>query len=296
MEADKDAFYEKAAKGLAASATLYGVDSVVHVEDKDDIWFWQQLLAKYRAKRYKFLPATTNEQGNRTSGCTQCLKYKKFLSQKFFICIDSDLRYLQEEKLFAENGILQTYTYSWENHCAFASKLQRSFDECTHEQVNFDFIDFLQHYSQIVYQPFMLMLYQEREGLADFNRDKFKQCISLQYKRGDELNNGSQFLERLSVSLKDAMKDVMDNCNFDYEKESTFCATKGVWESNVYLFVRGHCLYNSLVSIGTKLCEGIGVDFEQNILKSALAFEQYDEISRIKTDIGKLNALKERHL
>lgn len=97
MNADKDAFYEKAAKGLAASTTLYGVDSIIHVEDKDDIWFWQQFLPKYRSGRYKFLPATTNERGNRTTGCTQCLKYKKFLSQKFFICIDSDLRYLQEE-------------------------------------------------------------------------------------------------------------------------------------------------------------------------------------------------------
>lgn len=297
MNADKDAFYEKAAKGLAASTTLYGVDSVIHVEDKDDIWFWQQFLPKYRSGRYKFLPATTNERGNRTTGCTQCLKYRKFLSQKFFICIDSDLRYLQEEGLLAENGVLQTYTYSWENHCAFASKLQQSFDECTHNQVNFDFIRFLHHYSEIVYKPFLLMLYQEREKLTDFNRDKMKQCISLQYKQGDELNNGSQFLERLSASLAEATKkDTIDNCGFDYEKESAFYATKGVQESNAYLYVRGHCLYNSLISIGTKLCECIGADFEQNILKSILAFEQYEEISKIKTDIGKLNALRKGYL
>ena len=118
MEADKRSFYEKAAKGLAASTKLYGVDTIVHVENTDDIWFWQQLLSKYRNKRYKFMPATNNEKGNRTAGCEQCLKYKEFLSQKFFICIDSDLRYLLDEELSAEMGILQTYTYSWENHCA----------------------------------------------------------------------------------------------------------------------------------------------------------------------------------
>lgn len=99
---------------MAASTLMYGVDSIVHVEDKDDIWFWQQLLAKYRGGRYKFKPATINEKGNRNTGCTQCLKYKGFLSQKFFICIDSDLRYLLEEGISAEDGILQTYTYSWE--------------------------------------------------------------------------------------------------------------------------------------------------------------------------------------
>lgn len=170
--------------------------------------------------------------------------------------------------------------------------MQHYFDDCTRGQVCFNFIKFLQHYSEIAYKPFLLMLYQEREGLTDFNRDKFKQCISLQYKQGDEANNGLQFLKRLSVSLAVATKDTAAHCGFDFEKESAFYALKGIQESTVYLFVRGHCLYNSLISIGTKLCEGIGADFEQNILKSALAFEQYDEISRIKTDIGKLNALQ----
>jgi len=124
MNAGKKAFYEVTARRLAASALIYGVDSVVHVEDREDIGFWEQLLSKYRAGRYKFMPATTNEKGNRNAGCTQCLKYEDFFSQKFFICIDSDLRYLLEkEGITASKGILQTYTYSWENHYAFASAL-----------------------------------------------------------------------------------------------------------------------------------------------------------------------------
>lgn len=94
MAVDKHVFFKDVAKRLAASTLLYKVDSVVHVEDKDDIWFWEQLLLKYRPGRYKFKPATMNEKGNRTAGCAQCLKYKGFLSQKFFICIDSDLRRL----------------------------------------------------------------------------------------------------------------------------------------------------------------------------------------------------------
>lgn len=79
MDASKAAFYEATARRLAASALMYGVDSVVHVEDKNDIGFWQQLLSKYRTGRYKFMPATTNEKGNRNTGCTQCLKYKNSL-------------------------------------------------------------------------------------------------------------------------------------------------------------------------------------------------------------------------
>lgn len=292
MDADKRAFYEAAARGMAASTLMYGVDSIVHVEDKDDIWFWQQLLAKYRGGRYKFKPATINEKGNRNTGCTQCLKYKGFLSQKFFICIDSDLRYLLDEAISAEDGILQTYTYSWENHCAFASQLQQTFDKYTHKGKEFDFSVFLSGYSEVVYEPFLLMLYQLKNGLTEFDRDKFRTIISLQYRRGDEKNNGKQFLDRLSLDLQTATKNIKDTCGFNMADESVYYETKGLRKENVYLYVRGHCLYNSLVSIGKKLCEGTGMDFEQNILKNALAFEQYDAISRIKADIGILKTIR----
>lgn len=292
MDADKRAFYEAAARGMAASTLMYGVDSIVHVEDKDDIWFWQQLLAKYRAGRYKFKPATTNEKGNRNTGCTQCLKYRGFLSQKFFVCIDSDLRYLLDEAISAEDGILQTYTYSWENHCAFASQLQQTFDKYTHKGKEFDFSVFLSGYSEVVYEAFLLMLYQLKNGLTEFDRDKFRIIISLQYRRGDEKNNGKQFLDRLSLDLQTATKNIKDTCGFNMADESVYYETKGLRKENVYLYVRGHCLYNSLVSIGKKLCEGTGMDFEQNILKNALAFEQYDAISRIKADIGILKTIR----
>lgn len=292
MEADKRSFYEKAAKGLAASTKLYGVDTIVHVENTDDIWFWQQLLSKYRNKRYKFMPATNNEKGNRTAGCEQCLKYKEFLSQKFFICIDSDLRYLLGEELSAEMGILQTYTYSWENHCAFAVKLQNSFDYLLQGERPFDFCSFLRHFSEIVYKPLLLMLYQERNGLYDFRRNTFNRAISLQYRNGDEQANGATFLQRLTENLHNATNGLAEKCGINYKKEIYRYKLLGLHETNAYLYVRGHCLYDSLISIGMKLCENTRFDFEQNILKSALAFEKYDEINKIKSDIEKLNALR----
>lgn len=220
------------------------------------------------------------------------MKYKGFLSQKFFICIDSDLRYLLDEAISAEDGILQTYTYSWENHCAFASQLQQTFDKYTHKGKEFDFSVFLSGYSEVVYEAFLLMLYQLKNGLTEFDRDKFRTIISLQYRRGDEKNNGKQFLDRLSLDLQTATKNIKDTCGFNMADESVYYETKGLRKENVYLYVRGHCLYNSLVSIGKKLCEGTGMDFEQNILKNALAFEQYDAISRIKADIGILKTIR----
>lgn len=292
MPSDKSDYYREVAKGLAASTKLYKVDSVVHVEDMSDIWFWQQILPKYRAGRYKFMRATTNEKGNRTTGCVQCLKYKDYLTQRFFICIDSDLRYLLEDNVSAGQGILQTYTYSWENHCVFASQLQHLFAEQTGKGEEFNFVVFLQTYSDIVYKPFLFMLYQEKSKQTVFSRDKFKQCISLQYRTGDELNNGNNLLQRLNKGLNESISDAMINSGFNFEEEAVLYAAKGVTVSNVYLYVRGHCLYNCLISIGKKLCNGTGVDFEQNILKTTLAFEQYAEISKIQKDVYFLKNLR----
>lgn len=277
-EADKRDFYAKAAKGLAASARLYHVDAVVHVEDADDIWFWQQCLSQYRMGRYKFMRATTNEKGTSTTGCAQCLKYKDFLSRRFFICIDSDLRYLSGEDLRAEKGILQTYTYSWENHCAFANKLQHAFDEVKGRK-QFDFRSFLEGYSRIVYEPFLLMLHQERENHPRFKRGDFHRCVALQYRKGDENENGVAFLRRMQDNLAAETVDMAAQYGFDLEAERVRYKALGLRETNAYLFVRGHDLYNALVSIGKKLCKDTGVDFEQNVMRSALAFGQYDEIT-----------------
>lgn len=137
------------------------------------------------------------------------------------------------------------------------------------------------------------MLHEERNGQRDFDREKFKERISLQYRQGDELNNGKAFLERLTSGLAEAIKDW--ESSFDLAQEAAHYAPKGIHPQNAYLYVRGHCLYNSLLSIGKKLCEGTGADFEQNVLKSALAFEQYDAISRIKADIGMLKTIRKNY-
>ena len=289
MNAEKRSFYEKAARRLAASARLYGVDAVVHVEDKVDIWFWQQLLQRYRTGRYRFLPATMNERGNRSTGCTQCLKYRGFLSSRFFVCIDSDLRYLAGEEVSAKEGILQTYTYSWENHCTFAPKLQECFDRLMQGRRTFDFQIFLKRYSRIVYKPFLLMLSEERKNRKGFRQDRFRKCISIQFRQGDEANNGAPFLKRIAYSLDSALKKGDGWADFDFEAEAARYAALGLRADNAYLYVRGHCIYNSLVSMGRRLCSQTGVNFEKDILKSALAFGQYEEIKRIADDMAILS-------
>lgn len=280
----KEAFYAMCARRFEASAKLYGVDSVVHVEAWDDIDFWQPLLLKYRPGKYKFLPATANEYGRLTTGCTQCLKYRKHLSQKFFVCIDSDLRYLLDENIRADRGILQTYTYSWENHYAYASRLQAAYERRV-KNAQFDFRRFLKDYSEIVYRPMLLMLECERNKGHFFSRENFKRCISVQFQKGEEANNGLPLLNRIRKALNRAVKDY-DHMIINEE----YYRQKGLNRHNAYLYVRGHSIYNLLLSLGTRLMRSSHYDFERHVLRDSLAFEQYDAIRRISNDIDTLSS------
>lgn len=291
MSAEKEKFFRDAAKGFAASTLIYRVDSLVHVEDRDDIWFWQQVLSKFRPGKYKFRTGSRNENDKETTGCTQCLKYMGALSQRFFVCIDSDLRYLLDEDISAGDGALQTYTYSWENHCCFAEKLQQQFEKETGKGNEFDFKIFLERYSEILYKPFLLMLYCERNGQDDFSRDDFKRLISLQYIHGDETDNGRRLLERLATEVEQTLHQTVVR-GFEYELEAGRYNAKGLDKRNVYLYARGHNVYNLLKSIGERLCAGTGVHFELNILKSALSFTGYEAIEQIKKDIAILNTIR----
>ncbi|MDE5807899.1 MAG: DUF4435 domain-containing protein [Muribaculaceae bacterium] len=295
MNANKSRFYETAAKGFAASALLYKVESLVHVEDEDDIWFWQQILSKFRPGKYKFRPGSRNENDKYTTGCVQCLKYEDFLSQRFFICIDSDFRYLLNENISAEKGILQTYTYSWENHCCFAEKLQHDFAQLTGLGEKFDFISFLQSYSEIMYLPFLFMLHCERNGLSEFGRDKFRNLITLQYRKGDEKRNGHPLLERLNKEVEVSINNVVGDVLINLDEEKALYEKKGLTSANTYLYVRGHSLYNLLLSIGERLCEGTDVDFKHNILKSALSFNGYYAVEKIKEDVAILNTIRKTY-
>ena len=121
----KDKYFQHTAKRFMLDAQLLRCRAAIHVENKDDIIFWRTILAHFRPNdRFHFIAGSRNENGHETKGVTQCLKYLKFLGPKFFICIDSDYRYLLRERhIDAQHFVMQTYTYSFENHHCFAEGL-----------------------------------------------------------------------------------------------------------------------------------------------------------------------------
>lgn len=288
MNKEKRQFYRATARYHESSCSLYGVDAVVHLENDNDRWFWQQVLAVYRpGRRYRFIGSSLNSRGNVTSGCGICLKYRRYLSRRFFVCVDSDLRYLLDrDTVSADQGILQTYTYSWENHALLAQKLQDDYGRLRRAP-RFDFVRFMHRYSEVVYAPMLLMLWSEKGKHGVYSARSFNDAITMSEQRDDEKHDGQLFLARLAGRLAPAMRLIASTPGFDLGREERYYARKGLNRHTAYLYVRGHCIYNALRFIGRRL---VGERFER-ILTADLRLSGYPPVRLLADDISRLDHL-----
>ncbi|MBR6196302.1 MAG: DUF4435 domain-containing protein [Bacteroidaceae bacterium] len=259
--------------------------AVVHLEDAEDELFWDYQLQKASPATYHFLAYSKNDRGNEARGCEQCLRYRPFLTNRFFICIDSDLRQLKgEEGLSPDNFIAQTYAYSWENHFCESEYLQARLVKLL-PNVEFDFRIFLQGLSKIVYEPLLYLVHysQSSELNQQWNITKFNACLPLQPKRDELANNGRAYLERVAKLFREAIANLQQNVPMKNEHLD---------ETNAYLHIQGHQLYKLVLNIGTLLCRGTKVAYKTDILDKALHTEGYVEIDNVQSDLVKITSAK----
>ena len=207
----RGAHFANAAKRFALDAKMFRCRAAVHVENKDDIAFWSAVLKHFRpGDKFHFIAGSRNEYGNETYGVTQCLKYFPYLSPDFFICIDSDYRYLLRERhIDVKHFVIQTYTYSFENHHCFADGLD---DVCCRvtrlKNTVFDFNRFLTEFSNILYELFIWHLYFQNADPIRFSQFEFDHYLNLTTSRSYPLvyDNGGRALDELRVRVERKLK------------------------------------------------------------------------------------------
>lgn len=252
--------YEYWANYYAGEAILLKCDASVHVEDFDDAVFWEKTLNNYTtSKKFNFIYHSLTPAGTDATGVSHCLKYKDFLSNQFFICIDSDYRYLlQEVGINSASFIFQTYTYSIENHLCYKSKLNVIPEKCTGlANTVFNFEVFLLAYSNAVYEAFIWHLYFLRnEDIGTFSKDALNEIIHLLQviPNYDIDNNGRAVIDMLisrCTAKTNSLKAQFPT--LDIETEKVYFKTLGVKPDNTYLFVRGHNLFDLIEEIGNQV-------------------------------------------
>lgn len=257
------------------------ITAVVHLEDEEDCLFWKPILSQYGKGNYKYIYHT--RENNVPGGCEECLKYKPYLSPYFFVCIDSDMRYiLQEQDINVQHYICQTYTYSIENHFCEANTLQSRFAPLGQ---SFDFTTFLSKLSEVVYEPLLILTHNLRNNITSFGIREYRSCFPSQCCRADLANNGQPLLEKLHSNFERYNVN-----NVDLSAEVSLLQSLDITPDNAYLHVRGHNLCDLVLYIGNLYCQHIkGVSFKNDILYKSDFKPTYWELSKIISDIQELN-------
>ncbi|MEG0796303.1 MAG: DUF4435 domain-containing protein [Odoribacter sp.] len=259
----KEMHFANAAKRFAMDAKMFRCRAAVHVENKDDVVFWSRIFEHFRPHdQFHFIAGSRNEYGHETSGVTQCMKYFSYLNPSFFICIDSDYRYLlREKKIDVEHFVFQTYTYSFENHHCYADGLEDVCCRVTHlGHCTFDFRKFLTDFSHILYDLFIWHLYFQNADPLIFSKNDFNNYISLATSKiyPVAVDNAARALDELRMRVERRVSYF----GRKYPKADLECVRRkyeelGLSPDTVYFFIRGHNLYDIITFVCKEVCKAM---------------------------------------
>ena len=257
--------------------------AAVHLEGGDDILFWDALLHRIDPMaNFKFITYSKSQNNKNTSGCEQCLKYKPYLTKRFFICIDSDTRYLLSEKdIDATHYIGQTYTYSWENHICQASELQFRFSN--KGGLGFDFSFFLLNLSHEIFKPWILLLHNLKIDDRTFGFPEFNHCIPTQCSKEEIADNGQGLIQKIHDAFSPYIISAK-NKGIDFTEEGKLYQEKGLNMDTAYLYVRGHNIYDLVHYIGKIVFKDYPKTFRVDVL-DIVPRSVYPEIVKVEEDL-----------
>lgn len=283
-----NAFEAAIARNLSAGTILAGYDICFRVEDAVDIAFWQKLLApKTKDKKVKFFPFV--QSGNkRITGKSYILKHKSQANANYILCVDSDLdRILGREGFDAEHYILQTYTYSWENHHCWCPALQTAWSPWQ-KNIKFDFEIFLSGLSAVIYDAFVLVLTKKRLSHKGFTLDALCNCLNkVQGNQREALSgNGEGILADIAAAINIKMYRAEPETTEDIRLTIQRMEELGINKANCYLYMQGHSVFNLVNRIGKTLLDE---SFEYQVLMPSFHIDnEYQEIESIHRDIEEI--------
>ena len=151
------------------------------------------------------------------------------------------------------------------------------------EQV--DFRIFLAAYSAAIYKAFLLFLTMDRKEIRGFSLKDFRKLLPQQCSHKNMTNNGEAFNREMEKEITAFISPLITSHHLDLEAEKRYYQQLGLTESNVYLHIRGHQLYNLVEYIGKYLCRPKGINFTDEILLDDIQMQGYWEVEKTGEDI-----------
>ena len=227
----------------------------VYVEGYEDVAFWRGIFDHFRNPYLRFEISVPNRDDLPKGKKVLMSMLNRTEKESVLLCVDSDFDYLfageteQSAKILNADNMFHTYTYATENYLCYAPSLRNVCVKATKTDTRiFDFVRFMEAYSNIIYPLFLWYVHSARHSTESvFTLAEFRAAVRLGYV--DIRHNGEGTLawlqrnvERRRLALErdnPAMCEAVEALGAQLNK-------RGVERDNCYLFMHGHTLMDNV--------------------------------------------------
>lgn len=227
----------------------------VYVEGYEDVAFWRGIFDHFRNPYLRFEISVPNRDDLPKGKKVLMSMLNRTEKESVLLCVDSDFDYLfageteQSAKILNADNMFHTYTYATENYLCYAPSLRNVCVKATKNDTRiFDFVRFMEAYSNIIYPLFLWYVHSARHSTESvFTLAEFRAAVRLGYV--DIRHNGEGTLawlqrnvERRRLALE---RDNPTMCEA-VEVLGAQLNKRGVERDNCYLFMHGHTLMDNV--------------------------------------------------
>jgi Protein of unknown function (DUF4435) len=246
-----------------ADLTITGKNTVVLVEDKEDMHFWERIFKEFAPHIKPDFPFSTK------SGKDTLRKYTDFVNKNILICVDSDndAYHTTKNSIWLSprrKYIYQTYAHSRENHFIHPNNLNQIAKSLI--QMDYDFDRDFKELSIAVYEWLVLWLYFTDENntwigsqIKSFgNEISWKKLESLLKEVLSTLNGAKSIEEACNITtfVKEKMLNhneyilsILSENGFDsvIEDFNKFRAECPILPEDSLWFIQGHRAFDDII-------------------------------------------------
>lgn len=249
----------------------------IFVENEADVPFWKDIFNRFGQPNIQTkIHAASKDSLAR--GKQTVLKHADGAGEFLLLCVDSDYDYLfdgatEQSKQIKQNPfIFQTYAYAIENYQCIAENLQQVVLEATLcDEELFDFVGFMERFSEIVYELWIYACYYERQARQSGSNSLQIRWDAIELSNEiDIANSGENELQNLEREVAEQLKSLPEIDSVTLNNFKQQLEQLGLKPSNTYLFINGHCLYDHIVMVLLKqVCNSLKSEKRQEYKKIA---------------------------
>ena len=249
-----------------ARARDFGKKDVItaYVENEEDVPFWKSIFQKYVPElEFRFEYNSKSDSSRGKAGLLRMLD-NTATGDNLILCVDSDYDYLIGNQLINDDPfIFQTYAYAIENYKCAPKNLGLLCTEasaCEETIEDFDFVIFMERYSEIVYPFFLYILHfkktEHQQMLLNehiiteplIHEKELKNAFAIPPGEVHIENHGETILENLEARIQNVIQQLtekhpdIDLKAIEEELQNKF----NISPENICWFLHGHILYSNV--------------------------------------------------